>query len=95
MKNLSTLFLALFLSSIVFAQSDNVQQIPPMKEGLRENYTQSDYENFLLREKLGEIPFQGGIVDQQAAADALVNNNTGSTGTANFTQSETYIIGFW
>ena len=79
MKNLSTLFVVLFLSSTVFAQIGTVQQIPAMKEGLRENYSQSDYENFLLREKLGEIPFQGGIVDQEAAADVLVNNNTGST----------------
>ncbi len=94
MKNLSTLLLALFLSNIVFAQSENVEPIPPMKEGLRENYSQSNYENFLLREKLGEIPFQGGLVDQQAAVDALVNNNTGSTGTANFTQSETSIVAF-
>ncbi len=81
-------------ANAVFAQSDNVQQIPFMKEGIRENYSQSDYENFVLREKLGEIPFQGGLVDQQAAADALVNNNTGSSGTANFTQSETSIIAF-
>jgi len=88
------IFFILFLTGTVFAQSNNVQQIPPMKEGLRENYSQSDYENFLLREKLGEIPFQGGIVDQQAAADVLVNNNTGSTGSANFTQSETSIIAF-
>ena len=81
-------------TNAVFAQSDNVQQIPFIKEGIRENYSQSDYENFVLREKLGEIPFQGGLVDQQAAADALVNNNTGSSGTANFTQSETSIIAF-
>ncbi|HEY6437145.1 MAG TPA: sialidase family protein, partial [Ignavibacteriaceae bacterium] len=89
-----SIFFILFLAGAVFAQSDNLQQIPAMKEGIRENYSQSDYENFLLREKLGEIPFQGGLVDQQAAADALVNNNTGSTGTANFTQSEMSIIAF-
>ncbi len=94
MKNLLTLFVVLFVSSLVFGQIGTVQQIPPTKEGLRENYSQSDYENFLQREKLGEIPFQGGIVDQQAAADALVNNNTGSTGTGNFTQSETSILAF-
>ena len=88
------IFFILFLTSTAFAQSENVEQIPALKDGLRENYTQSDYQNFLLREKLGEIPFQGGIVDQQAAADALVNNNAGSTGTANFTQSETSIIAF-
>ena len=100
MRNLTTLFLVFFLyfivslSSSVFAQSENVQQIPPVKDELLENYTQGDYENFLFREKSGEIPFQGGIVDQPAGSDALVNNNTGSTGTANFTQSETSILAF-
>ena len=73
---------------------DNSQKIPSVKEGLRENFSQSDYENFLLKEKLGEIPFQGGVVDQMASADALVNNNTGSSGTSYFTQSETSIIAF-
>ncbi|RKY91575.1 MAG: hypothetical protein DRQ13_11295, partial [Ignavibacteriae bacterium] len=100
MRNLTTFFLVFFLYfivslfSTVLAQSINVQQIPPVKDELRENYSQGDYENFLLREKLGEIPFQGGIVDQIAGTDALVNNNTGSTGTANFTQSETSILAF-
>ncbi len=95
MKNLTTMvYLLLFFSCMAFAQDENVKQIPAMKEGIRENYSQSDFENFLLREKLGEIPFQGGIVDQQAATDALVNNNAGSTGTANFTQSETSILAF-
>jgi hypothetical protein len=100
MRNLTTFFLLFFLYfivslfSTVFAQSINVQQIPPIKDELRENYSQGDYENFLLREKLGEIPFQGGIVDQIAGTDALVNNNTGSTGTSNFTQSETSILAF-
>ena len=100
MRNLTTLFLVfslyfiVSLSSTVFAQSEKVQQIPPVKDELRENYSQGDYENFLYREKLGEIPFQGGIVDQIAGTDALVNNNTGSTGTSNFTQSETSILAF-
>ena len=47
-----------------------------------------------MRLKNGEIPFQGGIVDQRAATDALVNNNAGATGTAYFTQSETDIVAF-
>ena len=88
------IFFIMFLTDSVLAQTSSVQQIPALKDGTRENYSQSDYENFLLREKLGEIPFQGGLVDQQAATDALVNNNTGSTGTSNFTQSETSIIAF-
>jgi hypothetical protein len=94
MKNLTTLFFVLFLASMVFAQTENVQQIPPTKEGLREAYTQEDYELFLLREQNGEIPFAGGLVDVKAAVDKLVNNNNGSTGTANFTQSEMSIVAY-
>jgi hypothetical protein len=88
------IFFILLLTNTVFAQSDNSQPVHAIKEGLRENYTQSDYHDFMIREKNGEIPFQGGIVDQQAAPDALVNNNGGSTGTSNFTQSEMSVIGF-
>jgi len=94
MKKLTTLLFVTFLTGAVFAQISNVQPIPPIKDGLRENYSQNDFENFLLREKLGEIPFQGSIIDNTAAVDALVNNNTGATGTGYFTQSEMSIIAF-
>lgn len=94
MKNLTTLFFALFLASTVFAQSENVEQIPPMKDGLREQYTQSDFNNFLMKEKNGEIPPQGGFVYSPAATDVLVNNNAGATGTGYFTQSEMSILAF-
>ncbi|MCW8805236.1 MAG: glycoside hydrolase, partial [Ignavibacteriaceae bacterium] len=94
MKNLSTLLLALFLTSLAFAQSDKVEPIPPMKDGLRGPISPEEYQNLILREKLGEFPFRGGIVDQQAQVDALVNNNAGSTGTGYFTQSETDILAF-
>ena len=94
MKNLTTLFFVLLLASTIFAQVDNSERVSSIKDGLRESYTQSDYELFLLREQNGEIPFAGGLVDMKAAADALVNNNTGSTGTSNFTQSEMSIVAF-
>ena len=94
MKNLATLFFALFLASTVFAQTENVQQIPPTKDGLRESYTPEDYQLFLTREQNGEIPFAGGLVDAKAAADKLVNNNNGSSGSANFTQSEMSIVAY-
>ena len=84
----------LMITAPLFSQEENVKQIPSMRDGLREEYSDADFQNFLLREKLGQIPFQGGIVDQQAATDALVNNNTGTNGTAYFTQSETDIIAF-
>ncbi len=95
MKNLLTIaYLIFFLSGMVLAQSDNSEQIPAIKEGLREQYTESDFELFRLREKSGEISNEISIIYATAAADALVNNNNGSTGTANFTQSETGIIAF-
>ncbi|MDZ7623595.1 MAG: sialidase family protein [Ignavibacteriaceae bacterium] len=94
MRNLTTLFFALFFAVNIFAQSDNSQQIPSMRDGLREEYTQSDFETFYIREKNGEIQNEVSIIYATAAADALVNNNTGSTGTSNFTQSETAIVAF-
>jgi hypothetical protein len=94
MKKLTTLLFVTFLTGAIFAQISNVQPIPPTKDGLRENYSQNDFENFLLREKLGEIPSQGSIIDNTAAADALVNNNAGASGSAYFTQSEMSILAF-
>ena len=94
MKNLTTLFFLLFFAGNIFSQDDNSQQIPPMRDGLREAYTESDFQNFLYREKIGEIQNEISINYSTAAADALVNNNNGSTGTSNFTQSETSIIAF-
>ena len=94
MKILIIFFFALFFAGNIFAQSDNSQQIPPMRDGLREEYTESDFQNFLYREKIGEITNEISINYSTAAADALVNNNNGSTGTQNFTQSETSIIAF-
>src|SRR5262249_51440488 len=54
-----------------------------------EPYGPFDYDRFLAREKNGESPPQGGpVTPPPAPADALTNNNAGSTGTTNFTQSE-------
>ncbi|MCU0414199.1 MAG: T9SS type A sorting domain-containing protein [Ignavibacteriaceae bacterium] len=94
MKNLSTFFFVLLFASTFFAQTDNSERVSSVLDGLREAYTPEDYQLFLIREQNGEIPFAGGLVDAKAAADALVNNNTGSTGTSNFTQSEMSIIAF-
>jgi hypothetical protein len=94
MKNITTFFFVLLFAGTIFAQVDNSAPVNSIKDGLRESYTQSDYELFLLREQSGEIPFAGGLVDFKAATDALVNNNNGSTGTSNFTQSEMSIVAF-
>ena len=51
-----------------------------------------DYENFLEREKNGEVPFQGGPVYGDSPYNFLVNNDGGATGTGFFTQSETSLI---
>ncbi|PWT91288.1 MAG: hypothetical protein C5B55_08355, partial [Blastocatellia bacterium] len=60
----------------------------------QEVYGPFDYDLFLEREKAGEFPPQGGDVPVVSPNDALTNNNTGATGTANFTQSETTLVAF-
>jgi len=87
-------FILILLTSSVFAQNDNVQQIPSTRDQLREQYTPSDFEAFLKKERNGEIPPQGGVIYSPTAADALANNNAGAGATANFTQSETTILAF-
>jgi len=86
-------FMMSFTTSLL-AQSSPTQKSNPVIDGLRENYTQHDYELYLEKLRNREIPPAGGIVDQQAAADVLVNNNAGNSGSANFTQSETTILAF-
>ncbi len=49
-----------------------------MKDGLSEQINPDDNENLTIREKVRQIPLQGGIVDVSAAPDALVNNNNGA-----------------
>jgi hypothetical protein len=78
----------------IFAQSEDVQRVAPIKDELRGQFTSEDYQNLIAKQKRGEIPFQGGIVDQTAQVDALINNNGGSTGTGYFTQSESDILAF-
>ena len=56
-------------------------------------YGSFDYDTYLSREKNGEFPDQGGLVEG-AETDALVNNNTGSVGTSQFTQSEISLVAF-
>jgi hypothetical protein len=58
-------------------------------------YGPFDFGRFVYREQNGEFPDQGGPVDSPPGpADVLGNNNGGSTGTANFTQSETSVVAF-
>ncbi len=60
-----------------------------------QTYGPFDYATFVHREAAGDFPYQGGPVDTPPApADVLTNNNTGSTGAANFTQSETSVVAF-
>ena len=94
MKNVSTFFLALFLTSTVFAQSENVEPVRSIKDGLQGQVNQGDNGNSNIREKIEIVPPPINIVDQSAAPDALINNNNGTTGTSYFTQSETDIVAF-
>jgi len=53
-----------------------------------------DYDVFVEREKNGEFPFQGGDVPGISPLNSLVNNNSGSSGAAFFTQSENTLTAF-
>jgi hypothetical protein len=62
---------------------------------LDETYGPFDYQKMLELEQAGKFPYQGGpVTPPPERLDALVNNNSGSTGTANFTQSETSVLAF-
>ena len=100
---LMLIFATLMLGGAVFAQTENTRPVPSMQDPVRGQYTPNDYQNFLQREKNGEVPQQRGPVYSKASGDALsisnladvlVNNNAGATGTAGFTQSETSILAF-
>lgn len=68
------------------------QQHP--KKGLSEAmHGPFDYAAFVERERRGEVPDQSGPAESDPY-NVLTNNNSGSTGTANFTQSETAILAF-
>jgi hypothetical protein len=60
-----------------------------------EQYGPFDYNQFLTQERNGQVPPEGGLVTSaDATADVLTNNNNGSTGSADFTQSETSVVAF-
>jgi hypothetical protein len=68
-----------------------IRKIQPARARFEAAYGPFDLDDFLSREKNGQIPDGSGPVD---SLDGRANNNTGSTGTANFTQSETAILAF-
>ncbi|MEJ2595344.1 MAG: sialidase family protein [bacterium] len=66
-----------------------------VKDSIRKNYTRQDFENFVMKERRGEVPSTAGpVTSMRAGGDVLVNNNGGSIGTEMFTQSETSVIAF-
>jgi hypothetical protein len=69
-------------------ESDLIDQ-----EYYQNTYGPFDYSTFVHREAAGEFPGQDGSVTS-APIDVQTNNNAGSTGTANFTQSETTVLAF-
>jgi hypothetical protein len=65
------------------------------RDFLKATYGEFNYQRYVTGEQNGEVPPQGGPVPTTAGTnDALTNNNTGSSGTAFFTQSETSVIAF-
>jgi hypothetical protein len=92
MRKIYTLTIHIVIMTLfIYAGGINAQ---PIKDSILKNYTQKDYEAFLLKERRGEIPDQFGPVPLIAAPLTLVNNNAGATGTSGFTQSETSILAF-
>ena len=94
---LSVAFMVLFYGARSFAQDDDEDEAPkvaPARMRSEQIFGPFDYDSFLEREKNGEFPFQGGEVPVISPYDSLTNNNSGSTGTAFFTQSETSLVAF-
>jgi hypothetical protein len=74
---------------IARGQSD----VAPVKAPLHEQYTNAEREAFIQKARRGHTPpRETGIVPLSGTTDVLVNNNTGATGTSQFTQSETDIL---
>lgn len=72
-------------------QISELRKVQPAAARSESLYGPFDYDNFLSREKNGEIPDQGGSADTDPF-NVLGNNNAGATGTGLFTQSETSIV---
>jgi hypothetical protein len=86
-------FLALFFGFSSSAQEAE-RKVAPATMRSEQMFGPFDYNLFLDREKNGEFPFAGGDVPVISPYNSLTNNNTGSTATGLFTQSETSIVAF-
>ncbi len=91
---LCALYSLMIFSAQAFSQDNPGQLGGPAKKSLRSAYTPADYEEYLRKERNGEIPQTAAPVPSRGTSDILVNNNTGATGSGNFTQSETSILAF-
>jgi Secretion system C-terminal sorting domain len=99
MKNLTLLFTTLFvftllMSGSILAQTANVERLPVMKDQSDKGPIGGDKKIFLKAENDTQIPRQVNFPYSSNAADILVNNNNGATGTSQFTQSEQDIIAY-
>jgi hypothetical protein len=65
----------------------------PQRERSERQFGPFNYQNFLQRERLGQVADQSGPV-LSAGPDVLGNNNAGTDGSAFFTQSETALLAF-
>ncbi len=89
MKNLTLLFLTLFLSGMVLAQTANVEKLPVINE----NYIGVPGGNN-IEDGAQKVRQPIKIEDVSGASDVLVNNNNGAGSTSQFTQSETCILAY-
>lgn len=92
MKQIS-IFVKIFILTIFMLPG--IVGAQAIKDSIRNNYTQQNYKNYLLKKQRGEIPSHYGVVSSMRAnGDILVNNNAGLTETGLYTQSETSIVAF-
>src|SRR5215510_8968488 len=91
----SLAFLGLFSISRSSAQEEEEGgKVGPARMRSEQIFGPFDYDEFLAREKRGEIPDQSGPAEEISPYNSLTNNNAGATGTGFFTQSETAIAAF-
>ncbi|MFN0158129.1 MAG: FlgD immunoglobulin-like domain containing protein [Bacteroidota bacterium] len=76
--------LSLVFHSTLLTQEQSAQRTAAIRDELRQQYQPGD-----VVERKKE---SGQVVPSLGGSDVLVNNNTGSVGTGNFTQSETTIL---
>lgn len=83
-----------FVAPYEAGTSEAQRRVPPHVARREAVHGPFSYEAMLDAEANGKIPPHGGDVPDADPADVLTNNNAGSIGTGQFTQSETSVVAF-